>query len=107
MRTIPTISALFAIALAGCTIKIINGGGGGDDGSPPPHADAGSHGSGGGDFDGGVSGADGGIYGFDAGCGSPPADAPWWYGADAGYYAPDAGCLNGFGSGGTGSACIE
>jgi hypothetical protein len=106
MRTIPTLSALFAIALAGCTIKIINGGG--DDGSPPSHADAGSHGSGGGDFDGGgVYGADGGIYGFDAGCGSPPEDAPWWYGVDAGYYAPDAGCPNGFGSGGGGSACIE
>ncbi|HEX4454728.1 MAG TPA: hypothetical protein VH143_27900 [Kofleriaceae bacterium] len=105
MRTIPTLSLVFAFAVAGCTIKIFNGGG--DDDTRTPHADAGLHGSGG-DFDGGgVYGADAGGYDFDAGCGSPPEDAPWWYGPDAGYYVPDAGCPNGFGSGGSGSACIE
>jgi hypothetical protein len=105
MRTIPTLSALFAIAVAGCSIKVSIDGSGSETGSPPSRADAGSRGSGGGDVDGGSYGADAGIYDFDAGCGSPPEDASWWYGVDAGYYAPDAGCPHGFGSGGSG--CIQ
>ncbi|HEY1548120.1 MAG TPA: hypothetical protein VGG28_09870 [Kofleriaceae bacterium] len=92
-----TISTLFAIALAACNINIFNGG---DDDSRTSHRDAGAAGSGDGFDGGGVYGADAGIYNdLDAGCGGPSFDA--------GYYEPDAGCPNGFGSGGSGSTCIE
>jgi hypothetical protein len=95
MKTISTLTLLFALVLAGCTIKIFNGGGGDDD-SRPSHPDAGARGSGGG-VDAGVYFPDADIYDLDGGCSQS---------VDAGYYGPDAGCPGGFGSGGSGD-CIE
>jgi hypothetical protein len=95
MRIIPT---LFTITLAACKITIFNGGGG-DDTRTTSHPDGGPHGSGDYEPDGGIYGVDAGIYyGADGGCSLP---------VDAGYYGFDAGCPNGFGSGGSGTTCIE
>ena len=97
MRTIPTLSVLLALAIAGCSIKISLGSSG-DDSQHPVDVDAGKNGSGG-------YSEDAGAYYPDAGC-EPPADAAWWD-VDAGYYGLDAGCAHFGPDGGAGSACIE